>query len=102
MTFIPKNSTTLEDCVRNYKMKEETVILENGMVTGFEVTTKERINSIDRKIDEIKELQEELNRRTLVEKEAEDLIASGKPLEAIKLLNTLDDDKLKALSAAAE
>lgn len=45
---------------------------------------------MDKKIEEIKAMQKELDRRREVEKEAEKLITEGKFKEAIKLLKTLD------------
>lgn len=52
---------------------------------------------MDKKVKEITELQKELDRRTAVEKLAEKLIIDGKFEEAKELLDTLDDDKARAL-----
>ena len=48
-------------------------------------------------LEEIKQMQEELNKRTQIEKEVETLICQCKFQEANKLLNTLDDNKVKLL-----
>ncbi len=48
-------------------------------------------------LEQIKQMQEELNKRTQIEKEVETLICQGKFQEANKLLNTLDDNKMKSL-----
>lgn len=52
---------------------------------------------MDKKVKEITELQKELDRRTAVEKLAEKMIIDGKFEEAKELLDTLDDDKARAL-----
>ena len=49
------------------------------------------------KVKNITDLQAELDRRTAVEKLAEKLIIDGKFEEAKELLDTLDDDKARAL-----
>ena len=49
---------------------------------------------MDKKVENIKALQAELDRRTAVEKLAEKLIIDGKFAEAKELLDTLDDDKV--------
>ena len=48
-------------------------------------------------LEEIKQMQKELNKRTQIEKEVETLICQCKFQEANKLLNTLDDNKVKLL-----
>ena len=48
------------------------------------------MDKMDEKIEEIKKLQAELERRKKIEHEAEDLISQGRCEEAIELLNTLD------------
>lgn len=48
------------------------------------------MKKIDRKIEEIKKMQEELDHRTQVEQEAEALICQCRFEEAIALLDTLD------------
>ena len=53
------------------------------------------MKKIDRKIEGIKKMQEELDRRTQVEKEAEALICQCRFEEAIALLDTLDDALLQ-------
>lgn len=52
---------------------------------------------MDKKAKEITELQKELDRRTAVEKLAEKMIIDGKFEEAKELLDSLDDDKARAL-----
>jgi uncharacterized protein YjgD (DUF1641 family) len=52
---------------------------------------------MDKKVKEITELQKELDRRTAVEKLAEKMIIDGKFEEAKELLDSLDDDKARAL-----
>ena len=52
---------------------------------------------MDKKVENIKALQAELDRRTAVEKLAEKLIIDGKFEEAKELLDTLDDDKAREL-----
>lgn len=52
---------------------------------------------MDKKVENIKALQAELDRRTAVEKLAEKMIIDGKFEEAKELLDTLDDDKARAL-----
>lgn len=51
------------------------------------------MDKIDGKIKEIKAEQEELDRRTSVEKEALELIGQCRFEEARKLLDSLDDKK---------
>lgn len=53
------------------------------------------MKKIDRKIEEIKKIQEEIDHRTQVEKEAEALICQCRFEEAIALLDTLDDALLQ-------
>lgn len=36
MIFTPKTVVTLEDCIKNYTVKGETVVLSNGMIVDFE------------------------------------------------------------------
>ncbi len=48
-------------------------------------------------LEQIKQIQKELDRRTQVEKEVETLIGQGKFQEAMELLNTLDDSKVNEL-----
>ena len=57
---------------------------------------------MDKKVENIKALQAELDRRTAVEKLAEKLIIDGKFEEAKELLDTLDDDKVEKLMEAGE
>ncbi|WP_418963383.1 hypothetical protein, partial [Butyribacter intestini] len=57
---------------------------------------------MDKKVENIKALQAELDRRTAVEKLAEKMIIDGKFEEAKELLDTLDDDKVKKLMEAGE
>lgn len=52
---------------------------------------------MDKKVENIKALQAELEHRTAVEKLAEKMIIDGKFEEAKELLDTLDDDKARAL-----
>lgn len=52
---------------------------------------------MDKKVENIKALQAELDRRTAVEKLAEKMIIEGKFEEAKELLDTLDDDKAREL-----
>lgn len=52
------------------------------------------------KVKNITDLQAELDRRTAVEKLAEKFIIDGKFQEAKELLDTLDDDKARALMEA--
>lgn len=51
------------------------------------------VRAMDKKVENIKALQAELDRRTAVEKLAEKMIIEGKFAEAKELLDTLDDDK---------
>lgn len=51
----------------------------------------------DNKLNRIQELQQELDRRQKVEREAEALMCQGKAAEALKLINTLDDSVAAAL-----
>lgn len=57
---------------------------------------------MDKKVENIKALQTELDRRTAVEKLAEKMIIDGKFEEAKELLDTLDDDKVEKLMEAGE
>lgn len=57
---------------------------------------------MDKKVENIKALQAELDRRTAVEKLAEKMIIDGKFEEAKELLDTLDDDKVEKLMEAGE
>lgn len=52
---------------------------------------------MDKKVENIKALQAELDRRTAVEKLAEKMIIDGKFEEAKELLDTLDDDRAREL-----
>ena len=52
---------------------------------------------MDKKVENIKALQAELEHRTAVEKLAEKMIIDGKFEEAKELLDTLDDDKAREL-----
>lgn len=52
------------------------------------------MDKVDKKIEEIKALQAELDRRTRVEKEALELIGQCRFEEAKKLLSSLDDKKV--------
>lgn len=47
------------------------------------------MDELDIKIKELTELQAELERRTAIEKQAEELIISGKYQQAIDLLRTI-------------
>lgn len=51
------------------------------------------MDKIDKKIEEIKAFQAELDRRTSVEKEAEELIGQCRFEEAKKLLDALDSEE---------
>lgn len=51
----------------------------------------------DDKLNRIKELQEELDCRQKVEREAEALMCQGKIHEALQLINTLDDSRMAVL-----
>lgn len=51
----------------------------------------------DDRLNRIKELQEELDCRQKVEREAEALMCQGKVQEALQLINTLDDSKMAVL-----
>lgn len=53
------------------------------------------MKKIDRKIEEIRRMQEELDHRTQVEEEAVRLISEYRFEEAIALLDTLDDALLQ-------
>lgn len=55
--------------------------------------TGRRVGTVmdDNKLNRIRELQQELDRRQKVEREAEALMCQGKAVEALKLINTLDD-----------
>ena len=53
------------------------------------------MKKIDRKIEEIRRMQEELDHRTQVEEEAVRLISECRFEEAIALLDTLDDALLQ-------
>ena len=55
------------------------------------------VRAMDKKVENIKALQAELEHRTAVEKLAEKMIIDGKFEEAKELLDTLDDDKARAL-----
>ena len=48
-----------------------------------------RMNELDVKVNEIKALQAELERRTMIEKQAEQLIINGEYQAAIELLKTI-------------
>lgn len=52
---------------------------------------------MDKKVENIKALQAELDHRTAVEKLAEKLIIEGRFEEAKELLDSLDDDKAREL-----
>ena len=60
------------------------------------------VRAMDKKVENIKALQAELDRRTAVEKLAEKMIIEGKFAEAKELLDTLDDDKVEKLMEAGE
>ena len=60
------------------------------------------VRMMDKKVENIKALQAELDRRTAVEKLAEKMIIDGKFEEAKELLDTLDDDKVEKLMEAGE
>ena len=55
------------------------------------------VRAMDKKVENIKALQAELEHRTAVEKLAEKMIIDGKFEEAKELLDTLDDDKAREL-----
>lgn len=55
------------------------------------------VRAMDKKVENIKALQAELDRRTAVEKLAEKMIIDGKFEEAKELLDTLDDDRAREL-----
>lgn len=59
------------------------------------------MKELDKKIENLKKWQDilhaELERRTKVEQEAEELICQGKMQEAMDLLNTLDDVKFRKM-----
>ena len=59
------------------------------------------MKELDKKIEKFKKWQDkvhaELERRTKVEQEAEELICQGKMQEAMELLNTLDDEKFRRM-----
>lgn len=55
------------------------------------------VRAMDKKVENIKALQAELEHRTAVEKLAEKMIIDGKFEEAKELLDSLDDDKARAL-----
>ena len=59
------------------------------------------MKELDEKIEKFKKWQDkvhaELERRTKVEQEAEELICQGKMQEAMELLNTLDDEKFRRM-----
>lgn len=59
------------------------------------------MKELDKKIENLKKWQDklhaELEHRTKVEQEAEELICQGKMQEAIDLLNTLDDEKFRKM-----
>lgn len=60
------------------------------------------MDKIDRELNAVKRLQEEMERRTQVEHEAERLICEGRFAAARELLATLDDSVVKALAEDAE
>jgi hypothetical protein len=60
------------------------------------------MDKIDRELNAVKRLQEEMERRTQIECEAERLICEGRFAAAGELLATLDDSVVKALVGDAE
>ena len=58
---------------------------------------RKEVRMMDKKVENIKALQAELEHRTAVEKLAEKLISEGRFEEAKEILNSLDDDKAREL-----
>ncbi len=56
------------------------------------------MGKMDKKADEVKKLQEELDRRTKLELVAIKLITEGMHKEAMEILASLDDEAIKKLS----
>ncbi|MBU5478054.1 hypothetical protein KQI69_02435 [Eubacterium sp. MSJ-13] len=79
------------------KLKEILSHKNVEIIESYIGNIEQDMGDMDKKIENIKALQTELEHRTAVEKLAEKMIIDGKFEEANELLDSLDDDKVREL-----